>query len=177
MPSTNFFPSAAEYIRSCNGAAVNRNCLKFSLGDVTPDSKGESEDFNIKPLSFSRNDQDNLALSFLKTVDNYPVKLEFNSSNFRRVDSLEEDFYESETYIFKVYGFDQLIIKQFGYEFTYYDFHVMRGIRNVSSGEIYWEHKMGWKENPGPLTSSDLAELDQQYDEKFVFFAFTPPSK
>lgn len=176
MPNKNFFPSAHDYMSACN-ESLHRNCLKFSLGDIEPDPK-QTEAFNIAPLPHAQrtgNGLDDLAQAFLHTVDNYPTKLTFNSSNFRRITG-EDDLLDGESYLFKVYGFDTYSQVLFGCKVTFYDFHVMRGTV-VCSNEILWEHKMGWERLPGEVTAQDLLDLEEQYKEKFVYLAFTPPKR
>ena len=178
MPNKNFFPSAYDYIVACNGESIYRNCLKFSLGDIEPDPK-QTEAFNIEPLPRDQrtgNDLDDLAQAFLYTVDNYPIKLAFSSSNFRRLTTTDDELLDGETYVFKIYGFDTYTENFFGFTVTFSDFHVMRGTV-VSSNQILWEHKMGWERLPGEVTSKDAVDLEDQYHDKFVCFAFTPPKR
>ena len=169
----NYFLCAKEYIAACNGDSTGRNCIKFALGDTSADPK-ETSAFNIEP-----EDGDNLeslAQAFLRTVDKHRGKLGFSSENFRRIGSENMSKLPSGTYVFKVYGFDDCSYTFMGFTVPRYDFHVMRGLRS-SSGEIQWEHKMGWKRAPGDVTPADLEALEEQYHDKFVYFAFTPPRR
>ena len=171
MPSNNnYFPSALDYISACNYDTNNRNCIMFALGVTKADSKS-SVAFNIKPLD-GVNNLENLTQGFLRTVDKHTFG--FSSQNFRKILSEDAELTPEETYIFKVYGFDEYRYTMFGFEMSSYDFHVMRALR-APSGELHWEHKMGWERSPGEVTSQDLEDLEEQYHDKFVYFAFTPP--
>lgn len=175
MPShKKFFPSALEYISACNGDSAGRNCIKFALGDTSADPK-ETAAFNIEPEGGVDN-LESLAQAFLHTVNKHNRKLGFSSENFRRIASADAELLPEETYIFKVYGFDQYTYRAFGYRMTGYDFHVMRGTV-VSPSEVLWEHKMGWERAPSKVTPGDLEVLEEQYNDKFVYFAFTPPRR
>lgn len=173
MPSyKNFFPSTQEYISACSGDTRDRNCIKFALGDTTADPIRSSA-FNIEPENGVDN-WENLAQGFLRTVNKHKGHLGFSSENFRRIASKDAELFAEEAYIFKVYGFDECTRMVFGFRISRYDFHVMRGLCSPS-GEIHWEHKMGWERAPGDVTPGDLETLEEQYHDKFVYFAFTPP--
>jgi hypothetical protein len=146
------------------------------LGDTSADLK-ETAAFNIEPEDKDGVDNlESLAQGFLRTVDKHHRKLGFSSENFRRIASEDAELSAEEAYVFKVYGFDECSYTLFGFRMSRYDFHVMRGLRSTS-GEIQWEHKMGWERAPGEVTPEDLEALEEQYHDKFVYFAFTPPSR
>lgn len=169
----NYFLSAEEYISACNGDTTDMNCIMFALCYTKADPiRGTA--FNVNPEN--GDNLESLAKGFLRTVDKNRHKLGFSSENFRRIASEDIARLPSGTYVFKVYGFDDCSYTFMGFMVPRYDFHVMRGLRSAS-GEIHWEHKMGWDRAPGEVTPKDLDYLEEQYHDKFVYFAFTPPSR
>ena len=178
MPSNvnTLFPSAKEYRDHCSSpyscVRKGQNCLIWATG-VT-------EHVPLYSSIAILDDKLDVGTSFLRKVDELYDKglIKYDSSNLTLIES-EDSFSEDSTIIFKVFGFRTAKIWSREWE-CYFDrpgdFHVIRG-KKQPDASITWQHKFGWVEYPRELTEADAKELDEDYGNNYVLFAYTPSSR